>query len=1673
MKHIYKILLISTVITFLSAFDTYSYEPCDTNRVCIGRDLRFKVTSGKGAHYLDVINNDLLNKISQTMTVEMWLKPERQSGNLQYICGLWGPSVGKNDSWAVYISSNDSLVFELNGLNNLDSEDNTIVKYPASTLYDTWNHFSFVFNGANGFAYIYINGTPVDSSRNINYPLSRLNRITNDELSIQFGSTNALSNNPNLYRTYKGAMDEIRIWGRALSTDEIYCLKDKALVGIEDSLLLYYRCNDPGNIFTMCDASGHSNIGFARSGLSTEWSDRNDIIKVIVSPLTINDTVFCDSVKYYNFVITDTSVCSTGFYIRNYQGTTDKTVLVYNNREYTLNNWRYIPLTPKTPLTFQIKANLDFIGTINTTLLIRNANACGFGIANIPVSITRKTELSLSNLQIDFDSLKAGCIEKLFIDSTLRICNNTSGTGTARNVTINNITHRLSNIFTVTYPALPRVLKPGECIDVNIRFNSRDVDVYYYDTLKIFSDDKCASVAAIPLMGRVKEVIGLYKTGGNRLDSIDFGKTCINFPSDAVEYSWRNLVEQNITITNISIPPNFIGKPFNFPITLTPNTGYNPNYFRFLPLIKGNFNDSIIFEIKAGGCTIERKVYIKGIGYDAAISFATPSVDFGTVIVGQQSTINVIIRNGSEDPLTTSIYLRRGDPFFLTGARSITVPPNSTRTFPLTFMPSYQGTYSDEVCIYENSCFQSFCIPVSGSTIVQRFAFIPDVMEVLNVLGCETKDSFLEIKNISGTTQTLSNFLLTPPGTPFTLLEPPILPSSVNLNNGESITFKFRYNPNDVVNDRADRAFLNYTTTDNEQWSAKLYGTSVIPKLFLTEEILYETIEVGATRRDTITLENISSFDIYIDSLFISPGFVIINPAIFTGRLLKPRDSIMVIVDFVPTQPQLYQGELTVYSSQPCSSIRKTQLTGRGIIIPLDAPLKVISYGFVKPCDCEVRTIPLINNSYTFAMSIDSVWIDSINVTNPAAQFYNWYSFYSPDSHLPYSIPPRSTDTLSIKFCPRRPFDYNLVDNDGRLHIRASGSGWADEYTTYLAGKQTLLFVSDTGRVIFPPTRVDTMARPQYIHLYIPELRYNPQREPVRIKNITFFSDERVFTASDTLGLPYPLYLDTSGVLTIKIDFKPRAVRYYEAKIQFEIDAPCGYIDTSVTVSGSGFAPAFGLNFNFSPNSRTVDTFRVVYCDTLKIPVYSSRDLPANLIDINCRLGYDTTKLEYIGADSYYLNNPCPNYTPNIIHTFSQFGGSEFLLKNFCQPDSTKPLFTAYFLIKTQGRDTFDITVDSIHFDTEEVILFHLIAESDIAVVIVQKPELTAINSVDFDSVRVLDCAQRTIQLKNTGDVPLNIFSVLNLPKEVKIISSTPQLTDSLIVGDTLSITLEFCPRAKMTLSQWVNTQSNEPCFVADSNQITGIGYAPPFPVRFDISDRFDTIDTVIVQLGDTLTLPIYNEKDFSSFIKGDTFWLEKLNFNTEINYSPFALKFLNVQNLIKSDFSYNFTPGRVVLDYKNTDTLRAGRIAELTFLSVVPDTVITQIRVSANSFSTDSIMFLDIIPSPTNSILISLGDCNLTYLHYNGKPSTLEQNIPNPFDRTTEIGFTIGEKTNVELRIYTSQGILEKTLIDGNEMNPGSYKINLSADGLNTGVYYYTLRTRTDYNSRTLVIIK
>lgn len=1663
-------IFIQVILLFFLISTSFAYQPCDTVRTCVGRTLKFSQTEGKGAHYIDILNTNLTQKVNSNMTFELWLKPERQAGKLQYIGGMWGPADEKYDSWVVYISSQDSLVFHINGQNEkLGNFDDTRLSVPFSSYYNSWNHFAFVADGTTGWIYIYVNANPVDSARNQFYPYKSFKHINNPDLSPQIGSTNALSNDLSLHRTYKGLMDEIRIWGRTFNANDFICMKDKSMSGSEKDLFVYYRCNDSSYIYTLCDASGNKNFGYLRSGLSTIMSDRKDFGKVVVTPIAIKDTVYCDTEKIYEFTLLDTALCATGSSILAYQGFNDKFYFLNGNQEQILTKWRTVQLEPGIPLKVRIKVKLDIIGTIKTTLLFRNTNSCGYYHLNVPVTITRKSELSMSNLQIRFDSLKARCIEKSFIDSTLKICN------TAQNqVTISSISLKMPQVFQLTYPSLPKVLNPGECFDVKMRFVSRDTTMAYFDTLKIVSTDKCAPNALIPIYGKVNEVLSIWRRGTKmRLDSFNFGQSCVNMPANSVEYEWFNNSDKNITIENVIIPPNFFGKSLKFPVILEPITGYNPNYFRFFPKTKGTFRDSIVFIAKSEGCTIHYPVYIYGKGYEADISFSTLEVDFGTVIVGQQKTINAEIENKSEQGLVASLYLRKGDPFSLTGTRSSGIKEFSKNSFPITFIPTSAGNFEDEVCLYENTCYQSYCIKVKGKAVVQLVEFLPEILKISDVVSCQSKDGTLEIQNISNVIQTYLNFTLKQQSNLFKLINPNNLPNSITLQPNEKASFTFRYTPNDNINDRSDRAYLEFETTDRTKWSAKIYGYSIVPKIYLTSEVLFETLEVGGVLFDTLHLENISNYPITISNYSISNGFELIYPLDIVGRKLNPKDTIQVVIAFKPTEGKSYNGKFTIFSDEPCPIESSTDLSGIGITIPLDVPLKVITYGFVRPCDCQTRSIPLINNSFYFPMTIDSIWIDSTNVSNPHPEFYSWSSYYSPNASVPYSIPKRATDTLYIKYCPKSLLIPNQIDNDARLFLRASGSGWADTYTSYLAGKQTLLFRYDTLRVFFPPTRVDTVSKPQYIRLKIPSLDFNPSQVSIQIDTIEFVPNERVFYVRDSLDRPLNIItIDTNNTLVLETTFKPRAARYYENRMKVIIKSPCFHFDTTVVLSGSGFAPAYGLSFNFHSRFNIIDTFKVVPCDTLAIPVYSSRSIPANVVDIDCRIGYDTTKLEFLYATSDYLNQSCPNYNSFINHKHSQFGGSQFLLKNFCKVDSLKPIFTAYFKPKTNNRDTFNITLDSIRFDTEEIIMYNIIAENDKATVIIQKPELTASNIANFDSVRVLDCSERTITLKNTGDVPLNAFSLLNLTKELFFVTSSPPLNDTLAVGDSINIIIKYCPRKSDTLNHFLNTIASIPCLVLDSNKLVGRGYAPRYDISFDTQQTFYIPDTLTTQISDTLIVPLFIDKDLNTTINNNTYWLDDISFNINLEYNPFALEFLEAKNYLNANFNHSSSTGNISLIYNNAKRVEKGKLAEIKFITPIPDKQFNKININISEFVTDSIMFLDLYSATDSTYLLTNEKCGLTYLNYTGIEPSLSQNYPNPFAKTTEIHFSIAEKLPVELKLYSINGKLIKTLLDKQLLNIGKYKIILNSEGLPPGLYYYILQSPNTTIVKSMMII-
>ncbi len=83
-----------------------------------------------------------------------------------------------------------------------------------------------------------------------------------------------------------------------------------------------------------------------------------------------------------------------------------------------------------------------------------------------------------------------------------------------------------------------------------------------------------------------------------------------------------------------------------------------------------------------------------------------------------------------------------------------------------------------------------------------------------------------------------------------------------------------------------------------------------------------------------------------------------------------------------------------------------------------------------------------------------------------------------------------------------------------------------------------------------------------------------------------------------------------------------------------------------------------------------------------------------------------------------------------------------------------------------------------------------------------------------------------------------------------------------------------------------------------------------------------------------------------------------------------------------------------------------------------------------------------------------------------------LFQNYPNPFNPTTTIKFEVPQTTNVRLVLYDLLGKEVKTLFEG-EAKAGITEVTISAEELNSGVYFYSLTTVNHISSKKLIVLK
>jgi hypothetical protein len=85
----------------------------------------------------------------------------------------------------------------------------------------------------------------------------------------------------------------------------------------------------------------------------------------------------------------------------------------------------------------------------------------------------------------------------------------------------------------------------------------------------------------------------------------------------------------------------------------------------------------------------------------------------------------------------------------------------------------------------------------------------------------------------------------------------------------------------------------------------------------------------------------------------------------------------------------------------------------------------------------------------------------------------------------------------------------------------------------------------------------------------------------------------------------------------------------------------------------------------------------------------------------------------------------------------------------------------------------------------------------------------------------------------------------------------------------------------------------------------------------------------------------------------------------------------------------------------------------------------------------------------------------------------TLAQNYPNPFNPTTVIEFGVPQNGPATLKVYSSLGQEVTTLFDGNAETGKIYGSRFDASNLASGLYFYTVRSAGNVETKRMVLMK
>jgi hypothetical protein len=306
--------------------------------------------------------------------------------------------------------------------------------------------------------------------------------------------------------------------------------------------------------------------------------------------------------------------------------------------------------------------------------------------------------------------------------------------------------------------------------------------------------------------------------------------------------------------------------------------------------------------------------------------------------------------------------------------------------------------------------------------------------------------------------------------------------------------------------------------------------------------------------------------------------------------------------------------------------------------------------------------------------------------------------------------------------------------------------------------------------------------------------------------------------------------------------------------------------------------------------------------------------------------------------------------------------------------------------------------------------------------------------------------------------------SLSTLPPFHKVVASSKPYPVLIAPGDSIVLTVRFCPLADSLIDTSIFAFSNKPCAIVDTGHIHSYGYAPPYPLILSFDPLIGIIDTIAGTIGDTVLVPVLMNVDMP---------LTPIDIKYTLFYDKYALQYLGATSKYTKP-TVTYVPGRIDIDLLKCDSVVAGEITKLKFLLDVPDSIVSSLILTPRKFTSDSIMWLKPVPTGDTSAVKINQKCNISYLVFKSGVNSFIDPRPNPTTGRVETEVEFFEDIAPKLSVFGSTGAKVLDILDGSvQMKGGRYKLDFDLSPLAEGSYMLVFQAGEFRATKRIIIRK